>query len=109
MNPLLLARIAKVPGPLGDECWVFTGGRNNSGYGQIWYASECHGAHRVSWALHRGPIPEGMWVLHKCDVRDCCNPAHLWLGTPQDNVQDAIAKGRDRFSRRRKRPAWRRL
>lgn len=109
MHGGLLSRIEKVPGPLGDECWLFIGGRNNSGYGSVWYRSEAHGAHRVSWKLHRGPIPDGLWVLHKCDVRACCNPAHLWLGTPQDNVQDAIAKGRHSWRRRPKRPAWRRF
>ena len=78
---LLASRIEKVPGPLGDECWVWIGGRNNSGYGHVWYRSECHGAHRIAWELHSGPIPEGMWVLHKCDRPSCCNPSHLFLGT----------------------------
>jgi hypothetical protein len=109
MSPSLLSRIAKVPGPLGDDCWLFLGGRNNSGYGQIWYRSEVHGAHRISWKLHRGPIPEGMWVLHRCDRPACCNPSHLWLGTALDNVRDMIAKGRHAWRRKPRWPSWRRV
>lgn len=51
-------------------------------------------AHRVAWTLHRGEIPDGMCVLHKCDVRDCVNPEHLFLGTVHDNIRDMDAKKR---------------
>lgn len=51
-------------------------------------------AHRASYKFYRGPIPDGLWVLHRCDVRCCINPDHLWLGTHQDNVDDMMAKGR---------------
>lgn len=80
-----------------DGCWIFTGAWNRDGYGSIRYAGKTIGAHRIAYEAFIGPIPEGMSVLHSCDVRACVNPDHLWLGTQDDNVQDMIAKGRQNF------------
>jgi hypothetical protein len=76
-------------GPL-NECWPWTGGRSRFGYGRMHKSY----AHRVAWSLQVGPIPTGLQVLHACDNPPCCNPAHLFLGTPADNVLDKVQKGR---------------
>ena len=67
-----------------------------TGYGQVRIAGKARTAHRVAWELTHGPIPPGIFVLHKCDNRPCCNPDHLFLGTQADNVDDMTAKGRSR-------------
>lgn len=80
------------------SCWVWQGGHGGS-IGQYGRVSVKHGvtlgyAHRISWELHVGPIPAGLSVLHKCDVPDCVNPEHLFLGTQEDNMKDMAAKKR---------------
>ena len=81
-----------------ENCWLWTGGHSEDGYGIFSInADTLQGAHRVSWILTHGPIPDGLWVLHNCPGGDnpaCVNPGHLWLGTATDNNQDMSRKGR---------------
>lgn len=80
-------------------CWLWTGNTTKFGYGQIKVGSMRDGtrrpemAHRVSYEMHKGST-EGLCVLHTCDVPQCVNPSHLWLGTKSDNSKDAHKKGR---------------
>lgn len=73
------------------ECHLWTGRVNHAGYGTLGSAVR---AHRAVWMLANGPIPHGFHVLHTCDVRHCCNPAHLFLGTHHENMLDMKAKRR---------------
>jgi HNH endonuclease len=77
-----------------NKCWEWFGNRNPSGYGMIGYLATQVLAHRVSWEVHRGKIPKGLFVLHRCDNPPCVNPNHLFVGTCKDNAQDMILKGR---------------
>jgi hypothetical protein len=79
-----------------DECWLWTASVTGSGYGQIWESWPVRirwDAHKYSWILHFGPVPDGLWVLHTCDVKRCVNPKHLYLGTNSRNLQDALERG----------------
>ncbi len=77
-----------------SECWYWTGHVDDTGYGRMGKILGENKAHRVSYKVFKGEIPDGMKVLHSCDVRSCINPDHLSLGTQNDNVQDMISKGR---------------
>lgn len=77
-----------------DGCWQWTGATTSWGYGVLRVKGHNVHAHRVSWELHNGPIPEEMFVCHKCDNPQCTNPEHLFIGTARDNALDMIAKKR---------------
>ena len=78
------------------DCWVWVGSKTRGGYGNFGLGQGVHRAHRFAWKLINGPIPEGLWVLHKCDNRPCVRHDHLWLGTRQENMDDMVRKGRHR-------------
>ena len=80
-----------------SACWNWTGSLNEKGYGLFRIGGrkgKAEKAHRVSWEMFNGPIPENLHVLHLCDNRKCVNPEHLFLGTHQDNMKDMMTKGR---------------
>lgn len=79
-----------------ETCWTWSAKKDKNGYGRFSPSGETSQlpAHRFSWELHNGPIPEGLLVCHHCDNPECTNPSHLFLGTPQDNMTDKVLKGR---------------
>jgi hypothetical protein len=92
---------AKVEPEPNSGCWIWTGQRMKGArpYGRMRLVSVGERAvlaHRLAWIFTRGRVPDGLWVLHRCDRAWCVNPDHLFLGTPSDNTSDAIAKGRMR-------------
>ncbi len=78
------------------DCWIWTKTTTPSGYGQFRIGSDSRQimAHRASWILHRGQIPDGLRVLHHCDTPPCVNPDHLYVGTQKDNEVDRSRRGR---------------
>lgn len=71
-----------------DKCWPWKASRNSSGYGWIRINYRLFLAHRISWEIHFGAIPEGKLILHKCNNRSCVNPQHLYIGDHVDNAGD---------------------
>lgn len=76
------------------ECWIWIRHRHQDGYGLFRVAGKSMKVARYAWELFRGPIPDGLWVLHHCDNPPCCNPEHLFLGTHADNMADMKQKNR---------------
>lgn len=79
-----------------DPCWLWMGATNIGGYGCGRTAQGPYLSHRVAWSCVNGPIPDGLYVLHRCDNRLCVNPAHLFVGTHDANMHDMRDKGRRR-------------
>lgn len=86
-----MAKVRQQP----DGCWHWTAAVIKAvGYGRFGFGDTVDYAHRASWRIFRGPIPVGALVCHKCDVRRCVNPSHLFIGSHSDNMKDASKKGR---------------
>lgn len=102
LTPAVIARFWERVDRRGpEECWLWLGPERGKGYGGLTYGRTVRlYAHQVSYVLHKGPIPPGLCVCHRCDVRRCCNPDHLWLGTIADNLGDMARKGRSQQGRR---------
>ena len=86
---------------LETGCWEWIAGKSASGYGHFKINNKQHVAHRVAYEIYNGLIPDGMFILHKCDNPLCVNPEHLEIGTHQDNMYDKVSKNRQSRSTRR--------
>ncbi len=80
-----------------ENCWIWAASTSKGGYGQVKIRERRSNmrAHRVAWELTNGPIPDGLCILHRCDVPRCVNPGHLFVGTIGDNNRDMATKGRN--------------
>lgn len=84
----------KVIEDLDSGCWLWDARIDDDGYRIFSINRRNQRAHRVAWCICHGSIPGGLHVLHRCDVRSCVNPGHLWLGTNLENIADMVQKGR---------------
>ncbi len=91
---LLKARIFNKCRMSDTGCWIWTGPDNGKGYGVFYIGTKNRHAHRISYEVFKGPIPEGLHILHACDNPACVNPAHLRTGTQKDNAIDRESRGR---------------
>lgn len=93
----MAVRFARRLEPQPNGCIHFVGGIRSDGYGEIMGDEDDRRivlAHRASWMIHRGPIPDGAFVCHHCDNRRCVNPDHLFIGDATANMRDMVGKGR---------------
>lgn len=87
------------------KCWVWLGLKSRQGYGRMTINKKQKLAHRYSWEIYRGQIPDGMFICHKCDNPSCVNPRHLFVGDRFDNAKDMVKKGRNRDDKGSKHPS----
>jgi len=91
------ARFWSMVEEVASGCWLWMGKRSRDGYGWFSASGMQVRAHRFAWQMEHGPIAPGMFICHRCDNPQCVRPAHLFSGTPQENVDDKIKKGRARI------------
>jgi hypothetical protein len=94
VKQLLLDNIRKEPGPMPDECWIWTGNAMPNGYGMVAYRGKSELAHRVAYRVFVEDFSKEFQINHLCHVRLCINPSHLYVGTQQDNIDDMWQAGR---------------
>jgi hypothetical protein len=86
--------LKKVNKNTDSGCWLWLGSKRNGGYGHFYDGNKLVATHRFSYELYKGKIENNLLVCHKCDVRNCVNPDHLFLGTHKDNAIDMVNKNR---------------
>lgn len=98
----VLRRVNKAPHAKGCQLWTGPVGGKTGGlmYGRVYWLGKHWAVHRLTWTALNGSIPTGICVLHRCDESLCVNPAHLFLGTHKENMQDKVAKKRDTATRK---------